>query len=104
MPNNKLHTRPCQASPAWVPWTAAALMSSLLFLAIILFGDLHYANNDDGCILRPFMGFATPQLPTFHLYLNALLVYPLNWLGTAFPGVAWFSYLQLGFLWRVVLQ
>lgn len=74
-------------------------MSSLLFLCIILFGDMHYANNDDGCILRPFMGFASTQLPTFHLYLNALLVYPLNWLGTAFPGIAWFSYMQLAFLW-----
>ena len=85
--------------PSWAPWAIAASMSSLLFLCIILFGDMHYANNDDGCILRPFVGFSSAQLPTFHLYLNALLVYPLNWLGTAFPGVAWFSYLQLAFLW-----
>jgi hypothetical protein len=80
-------------------WLTAAGMVSVLFACIVLFGDLRYANNDDGCILRAFMGFKTPDLPTFHLYLNALLVYPLRWLGLAFPGVAWFSYMQLAFLW-----
>ena len=88
-----------QKMPVWVPWVCGAAMTTILFVCIALFGDMHYANNDDACILRPFMGFSSTVLPTFHLYLNALLVYPLNWLGTAFPGVAWFSYMQLAFLW-----
>lgn len=90
---------PKQKIPAWLPWVSGAAMITILFVCITLFGDMHYANNDDACILRPFMGFASTTLPTFHLYLNALLVYPLNWLGTAFPGIAWFSYMQLAFLW-----
>jgi len=83
----------------WKDWLIAAGFVSLMFALIGLFGDLRYFNNDDACILRPFMGYATSTLPTFHLYLNALLVYPLRWLGMAFPGVAWFSYMQLFFLW-----
>ncbi len=85
--------------PVFLFWLTAAGMVSVLFACIALFGDLRYANNDDGCILRVFMGFRTHDLPTFHLYLNALLVYPLRWLGMAFPGVAWFSFMQLAFLW-----
>ncbi|MDD3212948.1 MAG: hypothetical protein PHY64_04715 [Eubacteriales bacterium] len=85
--------------PVWTPWAVAAAMTTAMFVCIAIFGDMHYANNDDSCILRPLMGFSSATLPTFHLYLNALLVYPLNWLGTAFPGIAWFSYLQLAFLW-----
>ena len=80
-------------------WLFSATVSSLLLGCLWLFGVMHYYNNDDGVILRLFMGYRTSTLPTFHLYLNALLVYPLRWLGIAFPGVAWFSYLQLFFLW-----
>lgn len=85
--------------PSWAYWLLGAAMASLMYTLIALFGDLHYFNNDDANILRPLMGFGTPTLPTFHLYLNFLLVYPLVWLAKAFPGVAWFSWMQLAFLW-----
>lgn len=85
--------------PACAHWLIGAAMASVMFALIALYGDLRYFNNDDASILRPLMGFGTPTLPTFHLYLNYLLVYPLVWLAKAFPGVAWFSWMQLAFLW-----
>lgn len=82
-----------------VQWLIGLSMATLLFVLIAFFGDLRYTSNDDGVILRPFMGFDSTQLPTFHLTLHAVLLYPLRWLSMAFPGVAWFSYMQLAFLW-----
>lgn len=83
----------------WAQWMIGAGMASLFFALIALFGDLRYAGNDDSVILRPFMGFGALAVPAFHGTLHPILSYPLNWLSTAFPGVAWFSWMQLTFLW-----
>lgn len=80
-------------------WLIAMGLCTLCWGAIALWGDLRYFTNDDVAILRAFMGYPTGTPPTFHLYIHALLAYPLYWLGTAFPGVAWFSFLQIALLW-----
>lgn len=80
------------------PWILGLTMATALFALIALFGDMKYRGNDDGLILRPFMGFDSTLLPTFHAYLHPVLLYPLRWLSQLFPGVAWFSWMQLSFL------
>ena len=80
-------------------WMIGIVTSAILLFCLYCFGDMRYFNNDDARILRPLMGFAGTPPPDFHLYLNALWVYPLRWLGTVFPGIAWFSFLQLALLW-----
>lgn len=81
------------------PWILGLTMATALFALIALFGDLKYRGNDDSLILRLFMGFTSTELPTFHAYLHPVLLYPLRWLSQLFPGVAWFSWMQLSFLW-----
>ena len=84
---------------ALTAWLTGALAASALLALIWLFGDLRYAGNDDAPMARIFMGFDCTQTPDFHLYLHPILVYPLRWLSMAIPGVAWFSWMQLAFIW-----
>ena len=74
-------------------------MSTALMTAILLFGDLCYAMNDDTAILRQYMGFGTGVIPEAHAFLHPLLSTPLRWLGLAAPEVPWFSWMQLALLW-----
>lgn len=83
----------------FTPWLFGATISTAMFLFLWVFGDIHFTGNDDTFILRTFMGYTGGVIPTFLVYINALLVYPLHWLGTAFPGVPWFSWMQIFFLW-----
>lgn len=80
-------------------WLIAMGMCALLWGAVALWGDLSYAVNDDADILRAFMGYQTGEAPTFHIFLHGLLTWPLHWLSAAFPGTAWFSWLQIALLW-----
>lgn len=99
MEKTPLMPRAPKSFSVWVAWLAGAALSTAMLVCLWLFGDMRFANNDDMYILRAFMGFYGGVIPTFNIYLNALLCYPLNWLGNAFPGVAWFSWMQLAFLW-----
>ena len=60
--------------------------------------DMHFAVNDDSVILRATMGFSG-VMPDFHLYIHPLLLKPLTWLGEKFPGIAFYSYMQILLLW-----
>ena len=58
-----------------------------------------YENSDDFLMVRTFLGFEGVQPVPPHLYLHPALVWVLNVLSAAAPGVAWFSVAQLGMLW-----
>lgn len=79
-------------------WLIGIGMTAALFAFVFLALDPQYAVNDDSGILRPFMGYETGEPAHFHIYLHGLLAWPLHWLGLAAPGVAWFSWMQLCFL------
>ena len=79
-------------------WLIGIGMTAALFAFVFLALDPKYAVNDDSGILRPFMGYETGEPAHFHIYIHGLLAWPLHWLGLAAPGVAWFSWMQLGFL------
>jgi hypothetical protein len=81
------------------PWTLGIILSSVWFLFLLLYADLRYATNDDKSILRMFMGFQPGGPGSFSLFIHPLIAWPLYYLSLAFPGVAWFSILQLVFLW-----
>ena len=81
-----------------VCWLAALGMTAAMFALIFLVLDPQYAVNDDSGILRSFMGYETGVPAHFHIYVHGLLAWPLHWLALAAPGVAWFSWMQLAFL------
>lgn len=62
---------------------------------LLCFSDIYFATNDDQFILRAMTGFQPGGAPDFHLYLHGMYVYPLRWLQRLFPGVAWFSLLEI---------
>lgn len=78
-------------------WLAAGLMTGTMYVLVVLALDMQFAVNDDTIILRSFMG-CEGSLPSFHLLLHGLLTWPLKWLGEMFPGVAWYSILQIALL------
>ena len=78
-------------------WLAAALMTGAMYALVVLALDMHFGANDDTAILRSFMGYEG-ALPTFHMLLHGMLTWPLKWLGESFPGVAWYSILQIALL------
>lgn len=80
-------------------WLVSFAVSTLMLLFYLLCCHKRYATVDDGLITRVFMGYIGGNIPTFHVYLNALLTYPLHWLAAAFPSVPWFTWMQLFFLW-----
>ncbi|MEG1775573.1 MAG: hypothetical protein RR367_03640 [Clostridia bacterium] len=81
-------------------WLPAMGLVTLLYLCLLLFGaDIRFGGNDDSGIMRAFLGYETGEIPTFHIFLHAVLVYPLRWLSLAFPLVPWFSVLQIALLW-----
>lgn len=79
-------------------WLYAALMTAALALFVLLCTDVMYANNDDAGILRAFLGYENGEPARFQLFIHWLLAWPLYGLSLAFPGVPWFSYLQMGLL------
>lgn len=79
-------------------WLLAGLMTAVLWVFLYFYADIHYATNDDQFILRTFMGCQPGGAPTFHLYIHGMYAYPLRWLSLLFPGVAWFSIIQIALL------
>lgn len=81
------------------PWLLGILIASLLFAALLAFSNYQYIGSDDTPILRSFMGYEGGEPATFHLYLHTAFAWLLWSLSKLFPGVAWFSILQLTLLW-----
>lgn len=80
-------------------WLLGLVLSTLMMVCVFLFFSLRYATNDDTHILRQMMGFGVQELPDFNMCVTCVILYPLRWLGTLFPGQPWFSYIQLFCLW-----
>lgn len=76
-------------------WLWGAGITALLWGFLLCFSDIYFAANDDQFILRAMTGFQPGGVPDFHLYLHGMYVYPLRWLQRLFPGVAWFSLLEI---------
>ncbi len=79
-------------------WLIALGMTAVLFASVALCFDVHFAVNDDSTILRSTLGYETGTPATFLLFLHGILTWPLHWLGTAFPGVVWYSWMQMALL------
>ncbi len=80
-------------------WPLGLLLASLMLATVCLFCDMRFATNDDTLVLRQMMGFGVLEIPDFNLYIHFLLLYPLRWLSLAFPGLPWFSWMQLFLIW-----
>lgn len=76
-------------------WLWGAGITALLWGFLLCFSDLYFAANDDQFILRAMTGFQPGGTPDFHPFLLGFYVYPLRWLQRFFPGVAWYSLLEL---------
>ena len=81
------------------PWITGIMLASLMFLGFILFNMLLYSGSDDAPILRYYMGFEGGEPTTFSALVHPAMGWLLYGLAKLFPGVAWFSILQLFFLW-----
>ena len=76
-------------------WLWGAGITALLWGFLLCFSDIYFAANDDQFILRAMTGFHPGGTPDFHPFLLGFYVYPLRWLQRFFPGVAWYSLLEL---------
>lgn len=76
-------------------WGWGAGITALLWGFLLCFSDIYFAANDDQFILRAMTGFQPGGTPDFHPFLLGFYVYPLRWLQRFFPGVAWYSLLEL---------
>ena len=81
------------------PWLLGIGVATALFGAVLLFASFQYIGNDDTPILRAFMGYEGGEPVSFHLYIHTAFAWLLWGLAKLFPGVAWFSILQLFLLW-----
>ncbi|MFH1512389.1 MAG: hypothetical protein ABIG45_03435, partial [Bacillota bacterium] len=80
------------------PWGLGILFSALLFALLYTLYAPQYVTNDDAVILRAFMGYEGGVPATFHLYTHTVFAWMLYGLAVLFPGVAWFSILQIALL------
>ncbi len=80
------------------PWGLGILLSALLFALLFTLYAPQYVTNDDAVILRAFMGYEGGVPATFHLYTHTVFAWMLYGLAVLFPGVAWFSILQIALL------
>jgi len=83
----------------WIPWLAGILAATLLFGLLAIYAGFQYSGSDDTPILRSFMGYEGGAPAYFHPYTHTALAWLLYGLALLFPGVAWFSILQLLLLW-----
>ena len=79
-------------------WWISLGMTAALFAFLLCCLEVRYALNDDATTLRLFMGYETGRPASFHIYVHGLLAWPLHWLGTLAPTVAWFTWMQLAFV------
>ena len=79
-------------------WLIALLMTAAMMLFVLFCTDITFAANDDSSIMRAFMGYETGKPARTHLFIHGLLAQPLGLLGEWFPGLPWFTYVQLALL------
>ena len=80
-------------------WVVGILLATLLFAALHLMTDFSFSGTDDTPILRSFMGYEGGVPAQFNMILHTAFAWLLHGLALLFPGVAWFSILQLFLLW-----
>ena len=80
-------------------WLWGLFLSTVLFLLLFFTAGFSYVGTDDIPILRSFMGYEGGVPASFHLYIHTALAWILHGLAKLFPGVAWFSFLQIFLLW-----
>ena len=80
------------------PWVLGIVLAVLLFALLFTLFHPQYVTNDDAVILRAFMGYEGGEPASFHLYTHTVLAWFLYGLAKLFPGVAWFSLIQLALL------
>ena len=94
------HSPSLSGRRGWLlPWIVGILLATLLFAVLSATLDLRYYGSDDTPILRSFMGYEGGVPAQFHLYLHTAFAWLLHGLALLFPGVSWFSILQLFLLW-----
>lgn len=81
------------------PWLLGVVFASVFFAVLWQTASFYYTGSDDSPILQAFMGYEGGVPATFHLYTHTVLAWLLWALAHAFPGVAWFSVLQVALLW-----
>ncbi len=80
-------------------WLFAILLVTAGMLLVWWKTGMHYVETDDTPTVRAFMGYEGGVVPTFHLVHHTLLTYLLAGLSTLWPGVAWYSWVQLFCIW-----
>ena len=86
-------------SKKMTPWLVGILLTTLFFGVLYLIVPFEYEGPDDYPILRSFMGYEGGVPASFHLYVHTGFAWLLYGLAMLFPGIAWFSILQLVLLW-----
>jgi len=74
-------------------------MATFFLLALKATQYFRFENSDDILLVKAFMGYEGGVPAGFSLYVHTLLARPLQGLSLLFPGIAWFSWLQMAFLW-----
>ena len=82
-----------------LPWLIGVLIATLLMGTLALTVGLQYTGNDDAPLLRSTMGYEGGAPATWHLHMHAAFTWLLYGMAKLFPGVVWFSLLQLFLLW-----
>ena len=81
------------------PWFLGIALAAIQFAVLFSEFSPQYITNDDAVILRAFMGYEGGEPATFHLFTHTSLAWLLYALAKLFPGVAWFSIVQLLMIW-----
>ena len=81
------------------PWKIGLLAATLLYALLALYTPLRFFGSDDTPILRSFMGYEGGVPARFNLIIHTGFAWLLYGLTTVFPGIAWYSILQLVLLW-----
>lgn len=74
-------------------------IATALWLFVACFADVYFPTNDDKFLLRTFTGESPDGVPSFHILIHGMYVYPLRWLNCLIPNFPWFSVLEIFLMW-----
>ena len=80
-------------------WLIGIGMATALWLFVACFADVYFPTNDDKFLLRTFTGESPDGVPSFHIIIHGMYVYPLMWLNRLVPDFAWISVLEIVLMW-----
>ncbi len=86
-------------APQRIPWLWGILTATLFVAILAATTVMTYYGNDDIPILRSFLGYDGGVPAHYHPMIHTVFAWLLYGLTLLFPGVAWFSILQLFLLW-----